>query len=306
MLAAWLGERFFRTFRPAGDDPDALGGAPDGAYDAVLLQRELRVGVTLGALWEDGGPPGGEDFERLLDDDVDDGGYLLWVPPGAALPADEPQRSDFRLLIGGGLAHLAPAQRREVRVPARLQLAKVGAEGQYVSVSGVLSSHWTSISEGVEGAFHLDGRSLHRLPEEQAELEILLSRVRDRAALLNVEELAEVPVHDYWLVSRLPEAEPAGLTVIGAPPGFDAADGTTVRRLLRRHVRRAQEQHEAGASDFSVLLLVATLAHMDEEKATAALRGMDPAAYGALDLIALVADGRVRQVLQPRSLPWED
>lgn len=32
---------------------------------------------------------------------------------------------------------------------------------------------------------------------------------------------------------------------------------------------------------------------------------MNPASYGAIDLIALVADGSVRQVLQPRSLPWE-
>ena len=29
----------------------------------------------------------------------------------------------------------------------------------------------TRISEGVEGAFHLDSRALHRLPEEPAELE---------------------------------------------------------------------------------------------------------------------------------------
>ena len=39
--------------------------------------------------------------------------------------------------------------------------------------------------------------------------------------------------------------------------------------------------------------------------ATTALRGMSPATYGGVDLIALVADGAVRQLLQPRSLPWE-
>jgi hypothetical protein len=32
---------------------------------------------------------------------------------------------------------------------------------------------------------------------------------------------------------------------------------------------------------------------------------MNPALYGALDMVVLIADGNVRQVLQPRSLPWE-
>ena len=41
------------------------------------------------------------------------------------------------------------------------------------------------------------------------------------------------------------------------------------------------------------------------QRVTAGLRGMNPALYGGIDLIALVADGQVRQVLQPRSLPWE-
>ena len=32
---------------------------------------------------------------------------------------------------------------------------------------------------------------------------------------------------------------------------------------------------------------------------------MNPALYAGIDLVVLVADGQVRQVLQPRSLPWE-
>ena len=31
---------------------------------------------------------------------------------------------------------------------------------------------------------------------------------------------------------------------------------------------------------------------------------MSPAAYGSVDQIVLVADGQVREILQPRSLPW--
>ena len=192
-----------------------------------------------------------------------------------------------------------------MRLPVTLRLAKIEAGGAYMSVSGGLAPQWTQLSEGIAGSYHLDSRDLHRLPEEQAEVEILLSRVRDRAALLEAEEVTTVEVHDYWLVSRVHGTEPRGLTVIGAPPGFDPAEGANVRRLLRRHITRWSEQRASGNLDLGVLLLIAPLAHIEEERVVAALRGMNPATYGAIDLIALVADGAVRQVLQPRSLPWE-
>ena len=143
-------------------------------------------------------------------------------------------------------------------------------------MSGGLSTLWTRISEGIDGAFHLDSRALHRLPEEEAEIEILISRVRDRAALLNVEEVTEVDVHDYWLVSRLPAGEPAGLTVVGAPSAFNASDGAAVRRLLRRAVRRASEQREVRECEFAVLALVASVAHIADEMATAGAARDEP------------------------------
>ena len=302
MLTAWMGEHFFRTFRradPAEEDP-----AP---FDALLSQRGRRVGVTVGLLWEEDPLPGADSLERLVSSEVGDdgGGYALWAPPRAPLPLDEPKRSEFRLLIANGLSGLAAGERREVRLPVRLRLAKIDDEGAYVSVTGGLATLWARISEGVRGAYHLDSRAIFRTSEESAELDIVLARIRDRAEMLNVEEVTEVAVHDYWLVSRLTDDDPAGLTVIGAPPTTDPADGTSVRRLLRHHVRRAVEQRAAGECDFAVLLLVGALAHIQDELATAALRGMSPAAYSPLDLIALAADGRIRQMLQPRSLPWE-
>ena len=301
MLAAWMGEHYYRTFRVI-DDSDA---AP---FDALLTQRDRRAGVAIGALWPDGEAVAVPEFETLVSSDIEDddaGGYVLWCPPGIAPPSDEPAFSDFRLRIANGLKGLAQNERREVRIPVTLQLAKTESEGQYVSVTGGLSSHWTRISEGVSGAFHLDSRTIHRLPEEEAELEIVLSRVRDRAALLNEGERSEVETHDYWLVSRLPDDEPSGLTVSGAGRDYDPMDGALVRRLLRKHIQRAVEQREAGECDLAVLLLVSSVGHMEDEMATTALKGMNPALYASLDLIALVADGRVRQVLQPRSLPWD-
>lgn len=303
LVAAWMSERYYRTFRPL--DPGA------SAFDALFAQRERRIGVSCGLLWEGGGPPGAAELAGLIEDDLegDEGGYVVWTPPGGELPTEEPRQSSVRLALTRALGGLEPGERREVRLPVTLPLAKVDAEGAYMSVSGPIASEWTVLSEGIGGAFHLDGRSLRRLPEERAELEIVLTQIRDRAALLEQGEVTAVDAHDYWLVSRLPADEPRGVTVFGAPPSFDAGDGAWIRRSLRAQLRRAIAQREAAEAagepvEMTVLALGASLAHIGEEMATAALRGMSPATYGGVDLVALVADGQVRQLLQPRSLPW--
>ena len=305
MLAGWMGERYFRTFRPLpADEPSA--------FDALLARREARVGVTIGLLQGGDPAPGAADLEARLSADLDGepGGYVLWAPPGAALPEGEPGQSALRVAAARGCGGLAPGERRELRLPVTLALAKVDAEGAYVSVSGPLAAEWTTLSEGIGGAFHLDARALRRLPEERPELDLVIARVRDRAAVLAPEEVSPVEAHDYWLVSRLPLGEPAGATVFGAAADFDPGDGAVVRRALRALLARAAAQRAAASAageeaEMTAVLLGAPYAHADEELATAALRGMNPAVYGGADLVALAADGGVRQLLQPRSLPWE-
>ena len=308
LLSSWMSERYFRTFRPLD--------VPASAFDAVLQQRDRRVGVTIGPLWDADIAPGpiegADDLAALLTADVsaegssiERGAYAVWVPPKAALPTTEPQVSNLRVILSHGLSGLRPGEQREVRLPLTLVLAKLADEGAYVSVTGGLAPEWTTMSEGLPGSFHLDSRALHRLPEERAEIDIIVSRVRDRAALL-----APGEVTDTWTVSRLPDGATEGVTVIAAPPQVDPLDGTIVRRMLRRHVQRAVAQLEAARAggeqiDLVALVLVGAVAHLKDELATAALRGMNPASYGTVDLIAVVADGGVRQVLQPRALPWE-
>ncbi|TAK73574.1 MAG: hypothetical protein EPO16_12345 [Dehalococcoidia bacterium] len=302
LLAGWMGERFFRTFRV--DDGDAT------PYDAVLLQRERRIGVTAGLLWPDGPVAGAAELADLLSSDIEGdpavpaGGYAVWVPPRVALPEQEPQRSRLRVILARALGGLAPGERREVRLPATVKLAKIEAEGAYMSVTGGLAGEWLALSEGVKGAFHLDARAIHRTPSERAELDLILTRIRDRAVMLEPLEVTDVEVDDTWTVSRLPDGAPRGVTVVAAPESSDPIDGVGVRRGLRAHVARAVAQREAGRAELSVLVVVAALGHMSDEIVTASLRGMNPTAYGLLDLIALVADGEVRQVLQPRALPW--
>ncbi len=308
MAAEWMGQRFFRTFRPAE-------GAP-APFDARLRQRDRTIGVTFATLWDEQPREAAVGaMEALVSADLaaagDEGAYVLWAPPGTALPEGEPQRSELRLALVRGLGGLAPGQRREVRLPVQLRMAKVEPEGAYMMVTGVLSSEWAHLSEGVTGVYHLDARDLLRLPDEPAEMDIILSRIRDRAAVMVPQEVTEVAVHDYWVVSRLPvttpPGEPRGLTVVIAPrvTAADPDDGTRVRRGLRRAVRRASEARAATPEvEFGVLVLLDALGHIKAELATQALRGMSPASYGAVDEILLVADGQVREVLQPREMPW--
>ena len=312
LLAAWMSERYFRTFRVVPHQ--AEDARP---FDALLQQRERRVGVTIGALWEtQGEPPGAAELAEALTDDVqtdraiEAGAYVVWVPPKAALPVEEPRFSSLRVSLAKGLAGLAPGERREVRIPVTVHLAKIQDDGAYMSVTGGLAPEWTTLSDGIHGAYHLDARALCRLPEEPAEVGIIVSLVRDRAALLQHQEVTTVAVHDTWVVSRVPAGAPDGVTVIAAPPDLDPLEGAPVRRALRRHVQRAVAAREAAAAagtsiDLHALVVIGAVAHLKDELATAALRGMSPAAYGALDLIAIAGDGAMRQVLQPRSLPWE-
>ncbi len=309
LLATWTSERYFRTFRVSDED-----AAP---FDAILTQRERRVGVTIGALWEpDAAPAGADDLAEALTADlmtdraIEPGAYVVWVPPKAALPVAEPAFSSLRVSLAKGLAGLAPGDRREVRIPVTVHLAKIQNDGAYMSVTGGLAPEWTTLSEGLPGAYHLDARDLCRLPEQEAEVAIIVSLVRDQAAMLQPEQVTTVAVHDTWVVSRLSASAPEGVTVIAAPPDLDPLEGAPVRRMLRRHVQRGIEARAAAEAagiplDLHALAVIGAVTHLKEELATAALRGMNPAAYGGIDLIAIAGDGAMRQVLQPRALPWE-
>ncbi|RLT37890.1 MAG: hypothetical protein DWI58_16420, partial [Chloroflexi bacterium] len=52
LAAKWMSEKYYRTFRLFEES---------GAFDAVLQQRDRRVGVTISALWEETGPVEGAD-----------------------------------------------------------------------------------------------------------------------------------------------------------------------------------------------------------------------------------------------------
>lgn len=299
MVAEWMSHHYFRTFHVLEEKSKI--------YDAILKQRNFNVGVTIAELWgNDSYTNTSDDYAELLSKELEeDGGYNIWVPPRINIKEHASSNPQLNITLLKGLKHLSPGERREVRVPTSVKLAKLENEGAYVSVSGGLSNEWTTISEGIQGSYHLDSRDIYRTPDENAELDVILSQIRDKAKLLEVEEITIIEVHDYWVVSRLQDTAPSGISVISSPPQIDPIDGSPIRRELRQEIARASKQATAEFTDMSVLVLLTSVTHMKDELFTTSLKSMNPQLYGNLDLILLVADGTVRQILKPRSLPWE-
>jgi len=299
MAAEWMSHHYFRTFHILDEKSEI--------HDAILKQRNFSVGVTIAKLWgNDDYVNSIDDYANLLNTEIeDDGGYNIWIPPRVNINDRALSNPDLNTTLLNGIKHLSPGERREVRIPTSVKLAKLENDGAYVSVTGGLSNEWTTISEGIEGAFHLDSREIYRTPDESAELDVILSQIRDKASMLKVEELTIIPVHDYWVVSRLQTEAPEGISVISTPPQIDLIEGSYIRRELRQQIARASKQVTAESTDLSLLILLTSVTHMKDELFTTSLKSMNPQLYGNLDLILLVTDGSVRQILKPRSLPWE-
>ena len=299
MAAEWMSQHYFLTFHILEEKHEL--------HDAILRQRNFSVGVTIARLWEDDNHTNlSDDYANLLSKELgEDGGYNIWIPPRVNINNHASSNSDLNTTLLNGIKHLSPGERREVRIPTSVKLAKLENEGAYVSVSGGLSNEWTSISEGIQGSFLLDSREIYRTPDESAELDVILSQIRDKASMLKVEELTTIQVHDYWVVSRLQIDAPNGISVISAPPQIDLIEGSSIRRELRQQISRATKQATAESTDLSLLILITSVTHMENELFTTSLKSMNPQLYGNLDLILLVTDGSVRQILKPRSLPWK-
>jgi hypothetical protein len=307
LLAAWMSEKFYRTFRPS-DRP--AKNAEEIGFDALITQRNRTIGVFIAELWT--APEhttitdqlGGLLTDDMVSDEsIEEGAYAVWVPPKVQLPSTEPYISELRLQLLKGMRGISTDERREIRIPRVVTLAKLENTGAYMSVTGGFSTEWLALSDGVQGSFHLDSHKISRLPKERAELESMMTQIRDRAMLLREGELTELDIFDHWTISHLPETLKSGVAVISPPPELDPHDGTPVRRDLRRLLKQVQ-QSDMSTVDMKVLVVTTAVTHIDQELVTTAIKGMSPSMYGMLDLIVVVADGELRQVLQPRSLPW--
>ncbi|HEY5625955.1 MAG TPA: hypothetical protein VIT93_05665, partial [Dehalococcoidia bacterium] len=159
----------------------------------------------------------------------------LWLPPGAALPSEEPAASEFAELVRQTAVKLGPQERAHVPLPIQIGLRKSDSTGGVVSVTGGLNAHWATFTGRVEGTFDLGSRALHRLPESTEHLEQLIERIVEITGEMSDGDVREIETIDAWTVQRL--SGDNGCTIFGLPQPATEDIGLAVRRNFRRLLR---------------------------------------------------------------------
>jgi hypothetical protein len=288
LLLYWLRETHGRAFQ-RGDQSADLVTARDGDVHLTAAVRTLLASGD--AAWES--------RRRGLEELIGDGlptRVALWVPAGAGLPSEEPDVSEFAAAVRESAIKLGPQERSYVPLAAKLYLRKNADTGGVVSVTGGLNPHWACFTERVRGSYDLDSTQLHRLPESEEHLERLLDAVVERTQSLDVGQSAVIETIDAWTVQRL--SGEAGVTIVGVPPAEAAEGGIAVRRNFRRILAAAGPLREAKGGA-RALLVLGYYARIEQEGATVAMRGFEPALYRGIDFVCLVADGVVKSLIQP-------
>ncbi len=295
MVTRWLTERGL-----AASGGGTTVGSPAPLARLTVEGRTLCLAVL--PLFEDAaeGEPGRRrvDLEHQLSA-AGAGAVTLWVPPGATIPDEEREAACER--ITAAAAELAPGARGEVMFPVELELRKNSDEGRYMSVVGGLSPHWARFTDRVFGFYQLDSSAIHRLPEDADKVTQLIDfTVLVANGIRKAGRRAAVKAENAWTVQKL---DGLGGPVVVAAAGGGAADGTTVRRTLRAGLaaaRATMEAQPAAEREGRAVAFVGMYRSMEEETASAALRGVDPGLFAGLDFACLLADGQFKLLLGPR------
>jgi hypothetical protein len=294
LLLTWLNERYSANFEVSGASGDAL----------IASDGNRHLGVYVGTMWEPD-PAWNANLavmeERL--EDIGRGRYLLWVPPGATLPTDEPDATFFVTRVYAAAESLQPGQRTEVTFPATIRLAKLRDEGGYASVVGGLSRWWTRITENVSGTFSVDSKAIHRLTMDGPAREELWSTIGRLSNGIAVGQSGEFEIEDAWTLQRLPDGPHDGIVLVGAPPKVDPNDGILIRRMTRNQLAAANEALAALDVDLRVVGLIGTYEYMEVETASGTMKAIDPGLYARLQVVTLLADGDVKAVFAPVTFP---
>lgn len=296
LFAEWLAER-----AGGGGPPADLG---DGAWSLTLGTRQAAFLIE---------PAGSaeipDDWQARLDglaarlEPRLEGGVLVWLPPGANLPQHEPAVSDLVGALQQAIDGLAPGEAVDAALPIEIGIQKRDESGAYVSAAGGLSPHWARFTDRVQGYFQIDSTTLHRLPADEGYLDALVERIAAASAGLALREIATVGAEDFWRVQRLRGG--SGVAIVAQPPGDESESGAPLRKRLRLVLREARERLATCPAELRLLALFAHYPSFEGEPAGAALRGQDPTLFGGLDLVALIADGGVRPLVDitRRTLP---
>ncbi len=297
----WFGRRYARSASVVERAPE--GG--DARAVRVRIGRRWELACTLiNPIAAEAGLPfeaARAAVERRLD--LEDLPCALWLPRGAELPTGEPALSQFALAAHEARPVADGGDRLELRFPVDLYLRRTSREGSVVTVLGGLAPLWAQFTNRVAGSFQLNAQALRRLPESEEERDELIERVVLAAAQPDVDDSCVIPAEDVWTANRLPGDR---AFVIGSPVSESDEASAALRRNLRKLLRQAREA-PAPPADARALVILAAVTELADEKVSITLRGMDPTLYSGYDLIAVVADGQVRAVLDSRAgaLPWD-
>ncbi len=303
LFLGWFGARYARSARIAGRSPE--GDAVRSARIQVARRWELDC-TLINSVHADATLPF-EAARAAAEQRLDLEGlpYALWLPRGAELPAGEPGLSQLALAAREArpAADGGEGDRLELRRPVSLYLRRTSMDGSVVTVLGGLAPLWARFTSRVAGSFQLNAGELHRLPESEEERDELIERVVLAAGQPDVDDSCVIPADDVWTANRL-SGERAH--VIGSPVAEGDEASAALRRDLRKLLREARGLPAAPA-DARALVILAAATELAGEKVSLTLRGMDPTLYSGYDLIAVVADGQVRAVLDSRAgaLPWD-
>jgi len=297
LLLDWLNARFDASFA-ALEPRDGAFVASDGAHSA---------GLFVAPLWEEDAAwqERLRGHEARLDAGGVEGAFLLWVPPRATPPVEEPAASVFVQRVLDAAASLAPGERTEVTFPVVVKMGKSREEGGYASVTGGLSRWWTRITESVQGTFSVDSTAVHRITHDGDARERLWESIGEIARDVAVGRAVAFDVDEAWTLQRLPGDEPNGFALAGAPPSVDPTEGILVRRAARKRLQQANEALLPLEVDLRAVGLVGAYEYADLEGAGATVKALDPGLYARLEAVCVLADGDVRPTFLPRSLPWQ-
>ena len=84
--------------------------------------------------------------------------------------------------------------------------------------------------------------------------------------------------------------------IVQAPPNIDPADGTLMRRLVRKRLKDATDALAGVDADLKGVGLIAIYEYAEHENVGSFVKSLSPALFSGLGLIAAIVDGEVRPI----------
>lgn len=280
-----------------------LSGEFPGIDVPLILEgsiTDVNAALAVVPLYDVTGDPVLLGNKRILEASLSDrfsGGIVLWVPPGAALPTGD--LTEFIEKVSSVAEMLTPGDSGEVNFSVPVRLRKTSDEGSYLSAVGGLASQWARFTNQVVGQYQLDSSTVHRLPKDSESVTRMIDfLVLVANGIRGVGESVEVSVDDTWVVYRSNQMSTA--RVIVAPVYGSADDAATIRKLLRAKMHQSIAVLKKRLVEIRMVTFVSVVAPLEDERVSIALRSVDPSLFADLDIIWVVADGKIKRIFGPK------